>query len=149
MAKNLLSIHMLTSNNNLNVQFDNHGCVLRDRANEKIIARGILRSGLYEFTMQSSMVSRSQVAAKSPAKPRTPMSETYLWHSRLGHVHAKKLKQINQSDIYLSPPRFNASTEFFSESCVFGKHHALPYVPSGSSKASKLLSLSIPTYVNQ
>lgn len=116
MAMNLLSIHMLISANNLKVFFDSTGCGLRDATSHALIACGIMKNGLYEFSMQSDPISQTHIASNMLQPAQYSMSITYLWLNRLGHVNAQKLKQLKKGDLYSHLPKFDAATGFFCKS---------------------------------
>lgn len=141
MVKNLLSICMLISTNDFRLEFNSAGYTLCDKSHNMIIARRTLKAGLYKFSMKSFHQHQTHLTTKPAAAFKTSLSDSVLWHCRLGHVNSQKLKEISKGSLYSPSPKIDASSDFFYESCIFGKHHVLPYVPTSSTKATKLLQL--------
>jgi hypothetical protein len=77
--KNLASVHRLTYDNNVLVEFHPNLFLIKDRVTKRIIHQGRREGGLYPLRLQlEEAKSRKQVLA-------TIKPSTSRWHSRLGH----------------------------------------------------------------
>uniref|UniRef100_A0A803QE35 GAG-pre-integrase domain-containing protein n=1 Tax=Cannabis sativa TaxID=3483 RepID=A0A803QE35_CANSA len=121
-AKNLISISKLTTDNKVFLEFFSDVCFVKDIATKTVVLQGKLKDGLYQsFTF----VSREHVSKKD------------VWHRKLGHPSSKVINQV------LSLSNVKVSTNenpSFCEACQFRKSHALPF-KSSSSRATNVLDL--------
>lgn len=141
MVKNLLSICMRMAMNDFCLEFHSSSCLLRNAQSSQVLAKGVLKNGLYEFSMTTKQSTQSGLVSNSAKVMISSSAETHLWHSRLGHVNLQKLKTISNSTLYSPTVEFTTTNKFFCESCVYGKHHVLPYALTGTTKATKPLEL--------
>lgn len=87
---NLLSIHKLAQDNDCEIQFSPEKCIIKTAATVEIRGIGLLRNGLY--FLEDSEVQIDSLAANNLSK----MSNSVLWHNRLGHAPLVKNAQIPQ-----------------------------------------------------
>lgn len=138
------SVQSLLATNNFRLIFDQTNCTLQDVYTNLPIASGHLKSGLYGFSMNSELCqSPNRGSGEHTVAMAMSSSSTsaQLWHCRLAHVNMQRLKTISGSNLFDPVINFKDSPEFSCESCIFGKHHTLPHIPTGSTKASHLLEL--------
>jgi histone deacetylase 1/2 len=113
--KNLASVHRLTSDNNVLVEFHPNLFLIKDRVTKRIIHQGRREGGLYPLRLQSEEAkSRKQVLA-------TIKPSTSRWHSRLGHPSFPIVERVSDE---------NSSS--VCDSCLKAKSHQLTYLKSTS-----------------
>jgi hypothetical protein len=86
-TKNLVSIHKLTLDNDIFLEFHPWYFLIKDRATENILLKGRCEGGLYPIVSSSSSSASKQVCVIT--KPSTSR-----WHSRLGHPSRLVVDQI-------------------------------------------------------
>lgn len=96
MTKNLFSVSKFTTNNNVLIEFDSSGCLVKDKKSGRTLLRGRLKEGLYEF--QNPKI-RNVCSGNSSSRDMQYVfsaSESIkkLWHQRLGHPSEKVLNQV-------------------------------------------------------
>ncbi|KAK9140345.1 hypothetical protein Scep_010026 [Stephania cephalantha] len=111
--KNLLSISLLTRDNNIVIEFTNKYCLVKDSITKEVLLQGVLKDGLYQF-------SPSPVPAKAFLASHT--SSISLWHLWLGHPTLHTLQQIMRRNLQLP-----CSGVEFCSICPLGKHYAIPF----------------------
>ncbi|XP_022040080.1 uncharacterized protein LOC110942612 [Helianthus annuus] len=84
---NLLSIHSLHKDNNIDVVFNENSCILQDSKSRKILVTGSQDSGLYFVGNNGNSVN---VCFNSFVK-------SSLWHSRLGHPSDQVLAVLKEN----------------------------------------------------
>ncbi|KAJ0841479.1 putative RNA-directed DNA polymerase [Helianthus annuus] len=84
---NLLSVHRLAKDNNINVVFNENSCMLQDSKSRKILVTGSQDNGLYFIGKDGNSVN---VCYNSFVK-------SSLWHSRLGHPSDQVLSVLKES----------------------------------------------------
>jgi histone deacetylase 1/2 len=128
-AKNLVSVHRFTRDNQTFMEFHPDFFLVKDQATKKVLLRGKCRGGLYP--LQHTSDPRKQ--ALSITKPSTSR-----WHSRLGHPSFEVVRRV------ISEHNLSCSSEVNKETvcdaCQQAKSHQLPY-PVSTSKSSAPLEL--------
>jgi len=132
-TKNLLSVSMLTIDNNALVEFYANYCYMKDKLAGKILLRGKLRDGLYQLSSVNSQVNKDSCVY-------ILLKEN--WHKKLGHPNNKVLEKVLKNCNVKTSSRDQFS---FCEVCQFGKLHLLPF-KSSSFHAKEPLKL-IQNYV--
>lgn len=134
-TKNLISVSRLTSDDNILVEFDSLGCCVKDKATGKILLRGTLKEGLYEFQNRRPQISAEHNIFSTTKKFRNTVftavsnscdslnSIKHTWHVRLGHPSDRVLNQVLKD----CNVKFNGNESVFCEPCQFGKNHTLPF----------------------
>ena len=132
-SKNLLSVHKLTYDNRVFIEFHPSFFFIKDQVTKKIIHRGQCVGGLYPLI--SSLVSphTSQKHAFVAAKPSQEM-----WHSCLGRPLLAIVQQaVSKNKL---PSVRNSTIQSICDSCQKAKSHQLPY-PVSTSVSSVPLQL--------
>ena len=115
LVKNLISVHRLTRDNNVSVEFDPFGFSIKDLPTQTVLLRCNSHGQLYPLT------------SPSPEALVTTVPTVELWHQRLGHPGRRTLHQtLCHLDFVPSkqPP--------VCDSCQLGKHVRLPFSSSNS-----------------
>lgn len=108
---NLLSVSKLTKENNCVIMFFERGCLIQDSCTRSLIGVGRLCDGLYILDFVGS---RQVCLAHQQIEPE-------VWHQRLGHAPAEKIKQV---DLISS----SDDKEFgHCDSCLRAKQTMLPF----------------------
>ena len=115
MARNIISISQLCSDNNLLIGFSPDSFNLKDPLTGAHLIRGPTSQGIYELPTSSSILALSTV--KAPAID---------WHHRLGHPSLSIFKNL-VSQFKLSVTN---SLTFNCEACQCNKSHKLPFCQS-------------------
>jgi histone deacetylase 1/2 len=113
--KNLLSIHQFCVDNNVYFEFHSFYFLVKDYSG-KVLHRGYLHDGLYQFTHKSSL-------------PQALSSVRSEWHRRLGHASNPVLNKVLTS---LSFPVEKNKTSHVCPECQMAKSHSLPFKKSNS-----------------
>ena len=125
-TKNLASIHKLTHDNDVFLEFHPSFFCIKDRDPKKVLLRGPCREGLYPLP---SSIMQAQVAVK-PSSTR--------WHNHLGHPASSIVQRVvSQNKL---PCLSDPNKELVCDACQKGKHHQLPY-PKSVSKSHVPLEL--------
>jgi histone deacetylase 1/2 len=126
--KNLVSIHRLTKNNNVFLEFHPWYFYVKDQATKKVLLKGRCSRGLYPL-ISSSLSKNKQVfiATKLPAS---------RWHDRLGHPSYRIVQQVLSH--YELPSINNVGPESVCDPCEKAKSHHLPYMRSSSVSTTPL-----------
>jgi histone deacetylase 1/2 len=127
-TKNLVSIHRLTKDNNVFLEFHPWYFYVKDQATKKVLLKGRCSRGLYPL-ISSSLSKNKQVfiATKLPAS---------RWHNRLGHPSYRIVQQVLSH--YKLPNINNVGPESVCDSCQKAKSHQLPYMRSSSVSTTPL-----------
>jgi hypothetical protein len=126
-SKNLVSIHRLTYDNNVSVEFHPFSFLIKDRATRRIILRGRCQGGLYPLPSLKHLSSRCVLSVNKP-----PVSR---WHGRLGHpsyaiVH--KVLSTNNLDFV------SEASQGVYNACQQAKSHQFPFPKSVSVSKAQL-----------
>ncbi|KAD7477448.1 hypothetical protein E3N88_00584 [Mikania micrantha] len=120
LIKNLLSVRRLTTDNNISIEIDRFGFLVKDYQTRIPILRCDSTWDLYPLTPSStSATTPSTFAALSQD----------LWHRRLGQPGSDLLHILNKQNVISF--RNNVSKRL-CQSCVFGKQVKLPFYASNS-----------------
>jgi hypothetical protein len=84
--KNLVSIHRLTLDNNVYVEFHPWYFYVKDLETKKVLLKGRCYRGLYPLVSSSSSRNKQVLSATKPSATR--------WHDRLGHPSFKIVHRI-------------------------------------------------------
>ncbi|KAJ0623415.1 putative RNA-directed DNA polymerase [Helianthus annuus] len=94
---NLLSVHKLSKDNNINVISNEHSCLLQDSKSGRILVTGKQDNGLYFVNKNGNSVNLCF----------NSMNNSNLWHSRLGHPADQILSilkdEIGVTDVFKHP----------------------------------------------
>lgn len=101
-----------------------HSCVFKK--DDVTVAVGERSSRLFEMKFKVLPPQCEISQANTATREKDVLS---LWHERLGHQHISRVKEILTKMNIRFPNRSN----FFCESCLFGKQHRLPFKPTGTS----------------
>jgi hypothetical protein len=131
--KNLASVHRLTRDNGVFLEFHPSYFDIKEEETRRTLLRGKCEGGLYPLRSSSSNKLSPNKRALSTARPSIS-----LWHNRLGHVSTPVVRQI-LSRHKLSFVK-SQNKDHVCNACQQGKAHQLPYVRS-SSVSSRPLDL--------
>jgi histone deacetylase 1/2 len=109
--KNLISVRLLTTDNNVSVCFDPFGFTVSDFQTGIPLMRCDNHGDLYPVTIPPSFVCLT----------------SSLWHDRLGHPSVSVLNSLRKNKFICCEP-FNSSV--ICDSCVLGKQVKLPFFNS-------------------
>ncbi|KAK9066849.1 hypothetical protein SSX86_014172 [Deinandra increscens subsp. villosa] len=124
LIKNLCSVRRLTTDNNISIEFDRFGFLVKDYRTQRPILRSNSSGPLYPFP--------SQLQLATPPSTFAAVSHD-LWHSRLGHPGSSIIRILNsRNNICVN----NISDSSFCQSCVMGKQIKLPFYDSISHTSS-------------
>ena len=115
-TKRIISISRLTRDNNLIVEFNNSGCVLKDPKTHQVLLEGGISQGLYFLPGTAALL--------------CDVSSGDLWHHRLGHTSAPVLRHLQKAQLISS-----VSPDAHYGACNKFKSHRLPFSLS-TNKAS-------------
>jgi histone deacetylase 1/2 len=127
-TKNLVSIHRLTLDNNVYVEFHPWYFYVKDLETKKVLLKGRCYRGLYPLVSSSSSRNKQVLSATKPSATR--------WHDRLGHPSFKIVHRILRK--FELPYSKESRCEFVCDSCQRAKSHQLPYTRSTSMSTKPL-----------
>ena len=115
LIKNLISVHRLTCDNNVSIEFDPSGFSIKDLPTKVEMLRCESSGDLYPL--------------RPPRHQALHMSSVMsLWHQRLGHPGHPVTSQILHNFAF----RCNKTDAHSCTSCRLGKHTRLPFAASAS-----------------
>lgn len=115
--KNLVSVHRLTTDNSVFLEFHPEFFLVKDQATKNTLLRGNCRKGLYP--LPASMI---PTIKQAHGVTKLPLSR---WHSRLGHPSSFIVKQVVSRNNL--PCLDMSSSESVCNACQQAKSHQLPY----------------------
>lgn len=118
-TKNLVSVHRLTADNNVFLEFHPNFFLIKDRDTKSTLLKGRCHKGLYPLP---SVTSKQAFGVTNPSFER--------WHSRLGHPAAPIVQRVISS--FNLPCRVESNKESVCSACQQAKSHQLPYSKSSS-----------------
>lgn len=121
MTKRLLSISQLTKDNDIIVEFNESGCVIKDSKTHQVLLEGGVSHGLYYLPCHQSFVSE--------------VSTGKLWHHRLGHTSSSVMNHLAKNKLVSFSPSVSPC-----DACNKYKSHRLPF-SLVSHRATKPLEL--------
>jgi histone deacetylase 1/2 len=120
--KSLASVHRITSDNNVFLEFHPNFFLIKDRATKTTLHQGRCEGSLYPLGLSQGSTSWRKHAF-GVSKPSTSR-----WHSRLGHpafpIVARVIRDNKLSFVD------DSSSEYVCDSCQRAKSHQLPYFAS-------------------
>ncbi|KAK9060337.1 hypothetical protein SSX86_021041 [Deinandra increscens subsp. villosa] len=119
--KNLISVRRLTRDNNISIEFNPFGFIVKDLRTHTPILQCDSQGDLYPLTIQPVNYSHSPSAFATVSQD--------LWHNRLGHPGQDLLSYLNKNN---SIACNRIKSKHLCSSCVFGKHIRLPFNKSTS-----------------
>ncbi|XP_074306150.1 uncharacterized protein LOC141641385 [Silene latifolia] len=126
---NLLSVGKLITRSKLTVTFFNNACFFQDPSSKTNVACGKRCGDLYRLRVFTN----TRSCNKASSVHSVNQINVALLHSRLGHSSIEKLKHVH-------PATMKNINKMFCETCVFAKHHSLPFNRS-TSHATKCFDL--------
>lgn len=126
-TKNLVSVHRLTTDNDVFLEFHPNYFLIKDRGTKSTLLKGRCHKGLYPLPSASAKLA---FGVTKPSFER--------WHSRLGHPAAPIVQKVI-SNFHL-PCQVESNKESVCGACQQAKSHQLPY-PKSSSVSSYPLEL--------
>ena len=126
-SKNLLSVHKLTLDNDVFIEFHPFFFLIKDRATRRTLFRGPCIGGLYPLVPTLHETSKQAFITIKPSSS--------TWHRRLGHPSSFVVQQVlRRNNIAYTPE----STPYVCDSCQLAKSHQLPYPISTSVSTAPL-----------
>ena len=120
-SKNLISVHRLTLDNRVFIEFHPFFFLIKDQATRSVLFKGPCYDGLYP------LVPFSTGSSKQVFLTIKPSSST--WHRRLGHPSSFVVQQVLRKHKISFSPEINP---YICDSCQLAKSHQLPYPVSTS-----------------
>lgn len=128
-AKNLLSVHRLASDNNAFLEFHPHYFLIKDRTMRRSLYLSRCESGLYPLVPNNPTPEKEALSASKP----TPE----IWHSHLGHPSYSTVQQVLRSymifHVLVFPIKFRSVMLVNRQ-----KSHQLPYSSSNNVSSAPL-----------
>lgn len=126
-TQNLLCVGRLLDQNKLTAQFDQDKCFFQDLLTKQVQGAGLRCDGLYKFYFVSKFASLCSISSvptilyvslvnTSVCKP-----SLYVVRDRLGHPSVCTMEHLP------IPYDGNNMDDFSCKSCIFAKHHTLPF----------------------
>ncbi|KAL0326887.1 UNVERIFIED_CONTAM: Retrovirus-related Pol polyprotein from transposon TNT 1-94 [Sesamum angustifolium] len=121
---NLLSVNRLSSSSHIDFIFSSSHCLLQDQRTKRILAVGKLIGKLYTLDRDSfntDVISRHSITTVAECLLNITVTETDLWHRRLGHTPILVMKRANV---------LKANTDDLSicQTCLLAKQQRLPFL---------------------
>lgn len=129
-ARNLLSVNKLCTDNNVSVEFFPTKFQVKDLKSGAQMIKGNSRDGGYVWPGRDLP---KPIAFSTSFK--CPLS---IWHSRLGHPSISVLKSVVSSSMLSNS---NALSSFHCDACSINKSHKLPFSQTSSLLATKPLEI--------
>ncbi|KAJ0981423.1 hypothetical protein J5N97_009678 [Dioscorea zingiberensis] len=126
--RNLISVHRLTSDNNVYLEFHPNYFLVKDRATKKLLLQGKCEKGLYPLMTSSSVLSKTAFTGV-----KVPQD---LWHCRLGHPSSAIVDRVIHSNDL--PVISNKGIPHVCNVCQEAKSHQLPFSISNKVSSSPL-----------
>jgi histone deacetylase 1/2 len=128
-SKSLASVHHLTSENNVFIEYHPDHFAIKDQATRRTLLRGNCEGGLYPLKPSSSSLFNKVSLGATKAS-------TSRWHSRLGHPSSTIVNQVLSKNSI--PFVSESNKDQVCDACQKGKSHQLPYPVSTSVSSSPL-----------
>jgi histone deacetylase 1/2 len=122
-SMNLLSVHKLTLDNNVFIEYHPFFFLIKDLATRRVLLKGPCRGGLYPLVPLTT----GSGSSKRVLATIKPSSST--WHRRLGHPSSFVVQQILRKNNISHSPEINP---YVCDPCQLAKSHQLPYPISTS-----------------
>jgi hypothetical protein len=127
--KNLLSVHRLTTDNPIFIEYHSHYFLVKDHTTRKVLLQGRCKGGLYPWLSLEHSSSKYAFVVTKPSVVR--------WHDRLGHPSMVVVNRIVK-DNKLPCSSLEFSKESVCGACQQGKSHQLPFPKSFSGSQAPL-----------
>jgi histone deacetylase 1/2 len=127
--KNLVSVHRLTSDNNVYFEFHPDFFLIKDRDTRSTLLKGSCQRGMY--LLPSAPASSKQALGVN----KVPLER---WHHRLGHPSFRIVERVLRD--HKLPCSFDSNKDVVCDACQRAKSHQLPY-PVSTSVSSHPLEL--------
>lgn len=75
--RNLISIARLTTDNDVFLEFHSCFCLVKDKVSKKVMLRGTLKDGLYQFELPSIQIPQPKVSPNSPSAHVSTSNKPY------------------------------------------------------------------------
>jgi hypothetical protein len=111
--KNLISVHRLTSDNNVFLEFHPNFFLIKDRDTRSTLLEGPYHKGLYPLPPSSA--SKQVFGVSKVSFDR--------WHNRLGHPSFQIVEKVLRNNKL--PYSFNSNKDVVCDACPKGKSHQL------------------------
>ena len=118
LCKNLISVHHLTKQNNVFVEFHPFHFFVKDKITGAILIRGVCDNGVYTFPGKM-VASSSQMVAN--VHERASIDD---WHKRLGHPSLKVVHNLVKN---FGLPITSKKLPSLCSSCSINKAHQQPF----------------------
>jgi hypothetical protein len=132
-SKNLVSVHRLTTDNNVFIEFHPNFFLIKDQATKQVLLRGPCERGLYPLPSPSQSSDN-----KAAFHVSTAMPSLSRWHHRLGHPSYATVSRVVRE--HALPCSSESLSQSVCGACQQAKSHQLPYSVS-TSKSSFPLQL--------
>ena len=138
LAVNLAFVGQLVDNN-CDVYFSKHGCIVQDQMSGQLIAKGPPKHGrlfFIHFHVPRTLVPSSILSLFCTA----PKVSNEVWHKRLGHPNPRILSHLLKSGLINNTLHSSSSMFLDCVTCKLGKSKILPF-PSEGSRATNLFKI--------
>jgi histone deacetylase 1/2 len=115
--KSLASVHRISSDNNVFLEFHPEFFLIKDQTTKKVLHRGRCEGGLYPLGLSQASWSKQVFGVNKPSTSR--------WHSRLGHPAFPIVVHVLRN--HKLPFVSDNASESVCDSCQRAKSHQLPY----------------------
>jgi hypothetical protein len=113
-TKNLVSIHRLTSDNSISIEFHHFFFVIKDLRTKNILLKGRCVGSVYPLPIHT--IKQVCHAARSSIN---------TWHNHLAHASARVVKQVVSSNNILCSNEY--MKQYVCDACQQAKSHQLPF----------------------
>jgi hypothetical protein len=129
--KNLISIHYLTTDNPIFIEYHSRYFLVKDQATRKVLLRGRCRGGLYPWPSLECSSLKCVFLVTKPSVIR--------WHDRIGHPSMRIIDRVvRENKLPCSSLEYNK--ESVCDVCQQGKIHQLAF-PKSTSVSLALVDL--------
>jgi hypothetical protein len=115
--KSLASVHRISSDNNVFLEFHPEFFLIKDQTMKKVLHRGRCEGGLYPLGLSQASWSKQVFGVNKPSTSR--------WHSQLGHPAFPIVARVLRN--HKLPFVSDNASESVCDSCQRAKSHQLPY----------------------
>jgi hypothetical protein len=129
--KNLKSVHRLTNDNDVFIEFHSSHFLIKDRQTKAVLLHGKCRDDLYPLPPHPDLRLKHNFSST-----RVPLEH---WHKRLGHPSRDIVHRVISNNNF--PCLSNNSTTSVCDACLQAKAHQLPYTISMSQSSAPLMLL--------
>ncbi|KAA0056418.1 gag-pol polyprotein [Cucumis melo var. makuwa] len=112
---NLISVSQLCDQG-YSVNFNNTGYVVTDKNNQVFMSRRREADNYYHWSSNGSNICHL-----------TKVDQTWLWHTKLGHISLRSLDKIIKNEAVVGIPSLDINGKFFCGDCQVGKQTKTSY----------------------